>query len=441
MDDDTRATANILLVDDEPNILSALRRVLRPTGFTIHTAESGIAGLEILEQNQINLVISDMRMPNMDGAKFLEHVRQRWPNTIRILLTGYSDVSSTIDAINRGEIYRYISKPWQEEDLLLIVRDALEKQHLVAENQRLLSITQSQNAELKDLNASLENKVRQRTSEIEQVNSFLNLANEQLKQNFLISIKVFSGLIELRGGIMAGHSRRVADLARKLCTHLNIPTGERQDIYYAALLHDIGKIGFPDALVSKPVSRMSTTELNQYKTHVLTGESALMPLEELKQAARIIRSHHERFDGQGFPDGISGTQICFGARIISLVDHYDALQCGTQAETKFTPIEAREAILRSRGRRYDPIIVDAFLDLLDNTANEDLREHRVAHTELEPGMVLSRDLVSKEGTLLLSVDHVLDASLIRQIQTYCHRHNHSLELFVRTNPTSGEEKQ
>ena len=438
MNEETNANTSILLVDDEPNILSSLRRVLRPNGFTIFTAESGALGLEVLEQHPVNLVVSDMRMPGMDGAKFLEHVRERWPDTMRILLTGYSDVSSTIDAINRGEIYRYISKPWQEDDLLLVIRDALEKQRLLKENERLLSITQAQNLELIDLNTNLEEKVKQRTSEIEQINSFLNLANDKLKQNFLISIKVFSSLMELRGGAMAGHSRRVADLSRKIAAHMGVTTREQQDIFYAALLHDIGKIGFPDALFTKPVSQLSTAELNQYKSHVLTGESALMPLEELKQAARYIRAHHERYDGQGFPDGLSGDTIELGARIINVANHYDALLSGSHAGSTMTPMEAREAVLNSSGKRHDPKVVDAFLELMNNVPREEMRERLVPYTELEPGMVLSRDLVSREGTLLLSIDHVLDPSLIRQIQTYCRRHNRPLELFIRINPTQGE---
>ena len=230
MNETTAAT--LLLVDDEPGILSALRRLLRKSGYVIHTAESGKAGLEILEQHPVDLVISDMRMPEMDGARFLEQVRARWPETTRLLLTGYSDVTSTIDAINRGEIYRYIAKPWNDDDLLLIVRDALERQRLTRENARLLTLTQAQNEELKDLNANLEDKVRQRTAEIEQINAFLNLANDRLKQNFLISIKMFTGLIELRAGPMAGHSRRVADLARRLAKHIGIEPKDQQDIFF-----------------------------------------------------------------------------------------------------------------------------------------------------------------------------------------------------------------
>ena len=440
MNDTTQETASILLVDDEPNILSSLRRLLRPHGYTIYMGESGKAGLEILEQHPINLVISDMRMPEMDGAQFLEQVRQRWPETIRVLLTGYADVSSTINAINRGEIYRYISKPWHEDDLLLIVRDALERQRLVKENERLLQLTRAQNEELKDLNANLENKVRQRTSEIEQINSFLNLANDQLKQNFLVSIKTFTGLMELRGGAIGGHSRRVADLSRKLAIHLDIPPKERQDIFFAGMLHDIGKIGFPDALFLKPVSRMSTTELTQYRTHILAGESALMPLDELKNAAKLVRSHHERFDGQGFPDALRGDEIPLGARIISVVNDYDGLQNGTLAESKMSPEDAREAIIKSRNKRYDPKIVDAFFVVLDSLANEDKKELRVPHTDLKPGMVLSRDLVSPEGTLLLSADYVLDEALIRQIQIYCRRLEIQMQIYISAPPVGEKAK-
>jgi len=432
MNDTNQTTASLLLVDDEPSILSALRRLLRSKGYAIHAAESGKAGLEILEREPVDLVISDMRMPEMDGARFLEQVRKRWPATIRILLTGYADVDSTIDAINCGEIYRYIAKPWDDNDLLLIVGDALERRRLVNENARLLALTQAQNEELKDLNANLEDKVRQRTAEIEQINSFLNLANDRLKQNFLVSIKMFSGLMELRGGAMAGHSRRVADLCRKLAVQLSIDAREQQDIFFAALLHDIGKIGFPDALLAKPVSRMSGDDLGQYRRHASAGESALMPLDELKDVAKIIRSHHERFDGQGFPDGIAGLSIVRGARILSVVNDYDGLQIGTLAEKRMSQEEAKTMLVQARGKRYDPQIVDAFIELLGGQAKEVVLERPVSHADLKVGMVLSRDLVSRDGVLLLSADHLLDLTLIKQIQEYARRENHAIPVYIRT---------
>jgi response regulator RpfG family c-di-GMP phosphodiesterase len=373
-----------------------------------------------------------MRMPEMDGAKFLEQVRARWPAVTRILLTGYSDMASTIDAINRGEIYRYIAKPWDDNDLSLLVRDALESSRLRSENARLLALTQAQNEELRDLNAGLEDKVRQRTAEIEQINSFLNLANDKLKQSFLVSIKIFSGLMELRGSVVAGHSRRVGDLARKLALHMNVDPRMQQDIFFAALLHDVGKIGFPDTLLARPVSRMNGEELGQYRKHVVTGESALMPLEELKEVSRIVRAHHERFDGQGFPDGLQGMNIPLGARILSVVNDYDGLQIGTLAERRMSPDDAKSMLLQSREKRYDPQIVDAFIDLLGGIGNEVALERTVSYLDLKVGMVLARDLVSREGVLLLSSDFVLDASLIKQIQEYAHREAHGLSLCIRT---------
>ena len=161
----------LLLVDDEPAILSALRRLLRPEGYTLHLAESGHAGLELLEREKVDLVISDMRMPEMDGAQFLEQVRLRWPDITRLLLTGYADISSTIDAINRGEIYRYISKPWVDSDLMLIIRGALESARLRNENQRLLELTQKQNAELTE---------QERKWKVIGTNCYQNLARRSL---------------------------------------------------------------------------------------------------------------------------------------------------------------------------------------------------------------------------------------------------------------------
>lgn len=194
--------ATILFVDDETNILSALKRLFRPLGYRIITAESGAAGLLVLEENTVDLVISDMRMPEMNGAQFLEQVRQKWPDAVRILLTGYADVGSTIAAINKGEIYRYIAKPWDDNDIVLTVRHALERKNLELEKQRLEALTLKQNEELKDLNANLEAKVRERTEEVRQTMGLLEVAHKQLKESYLTSLKVFSNLMELREGAM-----------------------------------------------------------------------------------------------------------------------------------------------------------------------------------------------------------------------------------------------
>lgn len=425
--------STLLFVDDEANILNSLKRLFRPLGYRILTAESGAAGLQVFGQNKIDLVISDMRMPEMSGAQFLEQVRARWPDAVRILLTGYADVTSTIDAINKGEIYRYISKPWDDNDIILTVRHALERKNLECEKERLEALTLKQNEDLKDLNANLEAKVRERTEEVRQTMGFLEVAHKQLKGSFLTSLKVFSNLMELREGAMAGHSRRVADYARRLAQRLGLSENDVQDVTYAGLLHDIGKIGLSDRLLNKPFSALTTEERAEVVKHPVTGQAALMALENMQSAAKLIRGHHERFDGLGFPDALAGIAIPRGARILTVANDYDALQIGSFMSKNLTPVEAREFLIEGKGTRYDPKVVDVFIEMLGGVgvSAEASPEVHVPSSKLQSGMVLARDLVSAEGLLLLSKEYVLDGSLIEQIRSFEQTENRPLEIFVR----------
>ncbi|MDO8442090.1 MAG: response regulator [Polaromonas sp.] len=410
----------ILCVDDEPNILSSLRRLFRTKGFQVRVAESGQAGLALLATEPIDLVISDMRMPEMDGAQFLAQVRERWPDTMRLLLTGYSDVTSIIDAINRGEIYRYITKPWDDNDIVLIVRHALERRALEQEKQRLEALTIRQNEELKALNASLEAKVEARTTELRTANDALQGANEKLKTNFGTSIKVFSTLIEMRGGNLAGHSRRVADLSRRIALKLQLDNKLIQEIFVAGLLHEIGKVGFADELLSTPVATMKPPQLEAYRKHAVQAEQLLLPLQDLRGASEIISAQFERFDGTGFPERRAEENIPIGTRILTLASDYDNMQIGTLTQSRLTPEEAKIIIVHGSGTRYDPKVVAALMDVLggaprEETERERTEEVQVISRDLKVGMALSRDLIAPSGLLMLSADHVLDARLIRKI--------------------------
>jgi response regulator RpfG family c-di-GMP phosphodiesterase len=419
MNDMTAAKVpTVLCVDDEPNILSALRRLFRPQGYRVLTAESGAAGLAVLEAEEVDLVISDMRMPEMDGATFLEHVRQRRPDSVRMLLTGYSDISSILAAINRGEIYRYITKPWDDNDILLVVRHALERRELERERDALLALTNDQNEQLRSLNQGLEFKVAVRTGELKASNEATLIANDKLKKNFLTTIKIFSTMIELRGGNLSGHSRRVAELARAIAVKMGLPAREAQEVFIAALLHDIGKIGFPDELLATPVSVMNGPALAMFRKHPLRAEQLLMPLDDLGPVAAILRAHMERFDGKGFPDCIAGAAIPLGARILALASDYDNLLGGALLQRKVAPDEARKIIFDSSGKRYDPAVAAAFRALVEGDPVVLPDDIAVTAGQLLPGMTLSRDLVSKEGQMLLSAEHVLDARMIRQLQEF-----------------------
>ncbi len=415
---ETIASATVLFVDDEANILSSLQRLFRPAGYRIFTAESGAQGLEIMSRETIDLVISDMRMPGMDGAAFLEQVTKTSPDTIRILLTGYADISSTINAINKGSIYRYISKPWEDTDIRLCVQQALEKKHLEREKQRLEAMILKQNEQLKDMNTNLEKKVAARTQEIQQTADMLDLAYQQLKQTYDTTIMVFAHLIGLREGTDTGHTHRVADHVRAIAEQFKLPESDIQDIYYAALLHDIGKIGLSDSVLHKPYIALSEQECARFEKHTTLGQATLLSLDTLHKASDYIRSHHERFDGKGYPDRLAGERIPLGARILAVASDYDTLQTGGLLQGKMSPQEARSFLITNRNQRYDAKVVDTFLRIVDSQAGVDVKELRLSSDDLHEGMVLARDLVSQDGVMLLTKGRTLNAALIHKVTAF-----------------------
>jgi response regulator RpfG family c-di-GMP phosphodiesterase len=413
----------ILCVDDEPSILSALRRLFRTHGFQVVAAQSGQEGLELLERQPVDLVISDMRMPQMDGVVFLEHVRQRKPDILRLLLTGYADIGSIMGAINRGEIFRYIAKPWDDYDIVLTVKDALDRSTLIKEKKRLEALVVAQNEKLKNINASLEVKVQERTAELRQTNLALNSANDKLKSNFLTSIKMFTALIELRDPRLAGHTRRVADTARRLAHAMGQDNKHVQEIFVAGLLHAIGKVGFDDELLHTPVAEMTPRQLEVYRKHPARTDELLMPLVELKPTAEIICGQLERFDGTGYPLGLSGKHIPLAARILAVASDYDSLQIGLLETRQLSRIEAQSMIQQRSGHDYDPLVVNAFLEICRGLSQDDVIPSMASTSvvkshELETGMVLSRDLTSPSGLLLLTAGHLLEDAIIRKIISF-----------------------
>lgn len=419
---DTQA-GTVLCVDDEPNILSALKRSLRG-GCRVLTAGSGAQAIEVMQGENVDLIISDMRMPGMDGAQLLEHAHQHWPQTVRILLTGYADMAATVAAINRGRIFRYINKPWDDGELQMTVRQGLERLALEREKQRLEALTRTQNQQLIEANAQLEHRVQERTAEVTQ-------AHEKLKRSYLNSIKVFSNLLEMRGGRLAGHGRRVADVARKLAARMKLSGEDQQHVFVAGLMHDIGLLGLNDTLLAKPVSKYTAEESTQYRQHSMAGEQSLMALDDMTPVGAIIRAHHERHDGFGFPDRKGGTDIPIGARILAVADAYDELQTGHLADISVTPQEARTLMRRSRGQQFDPEVLDAFLDLTEPNRPAGHDALTLSTKDLMPGMVLATDLISARGILMLTAGQQLTASLIQSIRSFELREGSHLQLNIR----------
>lgn len=414
----------LLAVDDEPNILGALRRLFRATGWRILTAGSAEEALALLATEPVDAVLSDMRMPGMDGVQFLESVSRGWPRTARLLLTGQADLGSTIAAINRGRLHRYITKPWNDDELVLTLRQVAQGQQLEAEKQALERLTQQQNDELKALNAGLEARVAVRTEE-------LAVANDRLRRNYLTSIKAFTALIELHGSAQVGHARQVADLTRRIAQAMTLDAGTIHDLPIAALLHDIGHIGLSDAVLARPVNGLDRDKLQRYRLHPVLGEQALLASDDMQGVAPLIRAHHERWDGQGFPDGLRGVAIPLGARILAVADAFEDLRSGRIDGQALSPLDARRAVLAGRGSQFDPTVVDAFASLFSAAPPKPtVPTLRLRTVDLSAGQTLTQDFVSPEGVLLLSAGQRLNDDLIGRIRAFERKHGLALTLAV-----------
>lgn len=300
----------ILIVDDEENILKSLERLLENEGYRMFFANSGDKGLEIIKREDIQMVISDHRMPGMDGLKFLSEIKKILPDTIRIMLTGYADVDIAVKAINEGEVYRFVTKPWNNNELFGAVKQGIEYYNLQRELDRLNKLIQSQNIELKEWNFKLEQKVADQTKHIRDL--------------FLDAIKSLAFALEAKDKYTEGHSRRVTEYATGICKKMSLAKEYIEDIKLGSLLHDIGKIGIKESVLDKK-EKLTKEEYDHVKTHVLIGEKILTPIIKNETVIKIVRHHHEHIDGSGYPDGLKGKTIPLEARIVAVADAYDAL--------------------------------------------------------------------------------------------------------------------
>ena len=423
-----KKTTNLLLVDDEPNVLKALKRLFRSADYTIHLAENGAEGLEILKREPIDLIISDMRMPQMNGAEFLSKAAEQWPDTVRILLTGFADIESTIAAVNKGKIYSYCSKPWEDRDLKILVSNAIEQKRLRDERQQLFQIINRQNAELKDLNTRLEEKVEQRTAQLKKSMQCIDQAHNALKKQYTDSIKAFARIIEMRPGIKSGRGKYIAELARKVALQMGVGDAEARNVLYAGLLLQIGKMSLPDELLSKSYYSMTVADKKRYLQHVSEGRTMLKGIDQLKEASELIFHQHENYDGSGFPNALVGREIPLGARIVAVVRDYVSYLDGSITGEHMPVQQVKNHLSNKKGHNYDPEVVDTFFKVLSNSEPEDSRPTiELSWTQLQPGMEIAE--ISCNDILYLR-DRVLTQKILDEIITL-REHGSHLSIKVR----------
>lgn len=427
-----KLSGSILILDDDEQILTALKRFLTPIGLKVHIAQTGNDALAFLEENTVDVVMSDMRMPEMNGAEFLAQVASKYPHNQRILLTAFSDFERTIQAINKGHIYGYINKPWNDDGLILTIERAIQTQQLINEKQKLLDLTQQQNQDLLELNTTLETRVTTRTTEIQQAAEILSHTYHELHQNFTAVLHVFSNLIDLQEGYNNGHARHIGEQVTILANRMNCDEQLTQDIYYAGLLMNIGTIGMPTDLLSKPYMRLNEDEKNRINKHPLFGTAILQGIDQLENACEIIRIHHERLNGSGYPDGLQGGEIPMSARIIGVIDDYHSLLQGKLFPQRYSAEEAKSYLIDQIGILYDGEVVQHFLESLDNRIDS-LKEIQINSTNLIPNMVLSRDIISFEGKVLEQKEQMLTTQLIETIINHENESKYPFTLYIKAN--------
>lgn len=430
----------LLLVDDELSILKSLKRLLRKEKYQILTATNGREALDVLTHTdkEVSLIISDQRMPEMTGAQFLAEAVNIAPDSIRFLLTGYADLNAVAEAVNRGKIHRYITKPWNDDEINALIRMELSQVELRKENKRLTELTERQNAELAELNKDLEKKVQERTWALQVQNKMLESVNMSLEKSVMNVVRLLSSLVEYSNAGLSRYLRKTAEFAKEIACEANLAEQERNQIEMAALVHDIGLLGMPDHMVGKDLKAINKHEFEAFSQHPMVASLSLSPIEGFKEISEIVSCHHERVDGSGFPRKLTSKQIPIGAKILAIAADYclilhlwpddvrelmvharrylnrDTLSAIDIADVSMKTEIAEHIIREGAGTCYDPAFVQFFSKTLDRKYPKP-KIFLVQWQALKEGMAVMQDLRLKDGRLLLNKGTVLNERCIQTI--------------------------
>jgi len=399
---------SVLFVDNEQSFLSAFRRLfLNEPEIEIFTAQNSKEALESLSRGGTDLVVADEQMEQMSGAEFLRLAGENYPDTLRMLLVTAAEVEAAIRLVNSGEVYRFLVKPWNEEELKITIQKGLEHRALERERERL-------SMQIKSLDGGLKQKVQQRTIQLEKAVTRLKQMSEDRKRNFQDTLVLLTQIMACSNRFLGGHSKRVAELSRMTAEKLVDSQDEAEMVYFGALLHDIGLVGAPDTLFSKDPEQFTAREKKIFRKHPLIGEEIIGNVHNLKRLSAIIRSHHEEFSGGGFPDGLHTRNIPFCSRVIRIASDYDHLcfRKGMPAGEAFSLLKT------GSGDIYDPRILKVFFNLTGSIVQKKTSVKVFSISNLEPGMVLNEDLFLKNGLLLLPQGSIIDSQTIKKISAF-----------------------
>lgn len=391
---------SILIVDDEEILLHAYAEMLECEGYRVTTATNAVDALKYLECERFALVLTDQNMPGEKGLELLSQVRQVQPDATRVLMTGVVDLSTVIAAINTGEIYRFVVKPCMREDLLATVNNAVQRHELIVQNAELQKVTQVMNREL----------ATQVAREAEQNRELANL-NQALEQNLQHSVELCLKTMQTFYPTLGVQAKRVHELCVAMANGLNLPQSQRQILEIAAWLHDVGLVGVPRPLIrmwQNDPKGLNSAELALVQQHPVIGQELASFIHHLSEVGIVIRSHHERFDGTGYPDRLAGEAIPWLGRLLSVAVGF--------AEHDGERCSAIEMVQRESGKAFDPEAVRVFARHRPHAITR--KEREVLMAELRPGMVLAKGVYTAGGLLLMPEGQSLNETYIDKLRNH-----------------------
>ena len=405
---DDRAAPRVLIVDDEDVALLALSEILSHEGYQVVTTPDPIAALAFVQREQFALVLTDQRMPKLSGLEFLAQVKQLQPDTTRVLMTGLLELDTIIGAINSGEIFRFVVKPWMREEILVTVKNGVQRYALIRRNAELHRDTAAMNERLASLNQSLAQQVAREA----QQNRQLAQLNQALEQNLHRSVELCLKTMETFYPTLGAQARRVFELCQAMAEGLQLSPAERQVLELSASLHDIGLVGVPRRLIKlwqKTPEQLNPAELVLIEHHPVLGQELASFAHHLAGVAGVIRAHHERFDGRGFPDQLAGDNIPWLARLLAVAASF--------AESGLDEAGTLDVIRKKSGSVFDPEAVRVFARFGPRAAIS-RNEREILLSELRVGMIVARGIYTSNGMLLMPEGQVLNGPSIEKLKNH-----------------------
>lgn len=418
--------AKLLIVDDEPEVLKSLERLLKKH-FELHLFDNAEEALVFLTNTHCHLILSDMKLPRMNGAEFLSRATKLSPLSKKVVLTGHADIEEAKEVVNNANISRYFTKPWQNKELLSGLSELVTLYKEEQKHKRVIHSLKGSNFKLsaakKVMNNTIENMLVEH-SQTHQKNEELFYLNDEL-------IDFSARLINLLVGDDTGHNYRIAQQARLIAKILNASSEEQEAIYLAGLYYSVGLASLPEELRCLTREQMSPAQQHQWISSVQTSAEILREIKPLRAAATIVQHIYEHFDGSGLPDKLAGDDIPLGARILFVVIRYDRILQGKMYSYTLSQQEALSKIKSLSGKVFDARILKAFELLLGKKESEHF-EYAISADKVVEGMVASEDVLNHHGQKLIAKDVVISQAMIDALLQYEGTRKSSMTIFVKS---------